>query len=122
MGLIKRFDAVLADVAVLPDVTRIEHPHNRLAFDEHPSIGKLPVSLFFRPAEPSSQPIAAALAWIAGSVGRQSESSSGGVGWRCRGDMTDVGASARVLDVITNDGYGPPLIRSLDVKSRGGIQ
>src|SRR6267142_5628120 len=66
--LVEHFDAVLANVAVLPQVAEVERAHDGFTFDEHAGVGKLEVFDLGKPADAAFEPVAAALTREAGGV------------------------------------------------------
>src|SRR6266850_391533 len=128
IGLVEDFDAVLADVAVLPEVAEVKRAHDRFAFDEHACAGELNILSFRLAADTAFEPVAAALAGEAGPPG----SRHGGDGGRRRDNgvgggpnsrnVSKIGTGTRVLDVVAEDHDRKTRHRCLDVKTRNRVQ
>src|SRR5712664_827443 len=128
VGLVEDFDAVLADVAVLPEVAEVKRAHDGFAFDEHACVGELKILGFRLAADQAFEPIAKALAREATPPG----SGNGGDGGRRRDNgvgsgaqrrnVFKIGTGARVLDVVAEDHDRQTRHRRLDVKTRNRVQ
>src|SRR5882672_11283034 len=122
IGLVKDFDAVLADVAVLAQVAKVERAHDGFAFDEHTRVGELEILGFREAANTALEPVAAALAGEAGGV------AGDGGDCRCCSGRTDgrevanVGAGFGVLNVVAKYNKREARVRSLNVKSCDGVE
>src|SRR6266849_7374524 len=121
VGLVEDFDAVLADIAVLAQVAEVKRAHDGFAFDEHACVGELKILGFREAADAAFEPVATALAGKAAGIACDSGDC------RCRSGRThgrevaNVGASFRVLDVVTKNNEREAWVRSLNVKPRNRV-
>src|SRR6267143_4203528 len=120
--LIEHFDAVLANIAVLPQVAEVERAHDGFTFDEHAGVGKLDVFDLRKPADAAFEPVAAALTREAGGATcHGGDRCCRGRGSRSR-QTANVGAGSGVLDVVAKNHKRKPGIGGLDIKTGARIQ
>src|SRR5690349_2831677 len=112
---------MLANVAALPNVARIEGRHHCLSFNEHSRVTELPVALVLSAAETCFRPVSAPLignAWRTEGLRERCRTRVRGL----RTQVIQIAAGFHVLNIIADQSDRPFCRGSLNIEAREGVQ